>query len=301
MPAASATPSFVVLREGAGTPCPPGVPLPQREAAPRLVVTTSGSAGLGLRAQALAWAERLGARFTPRNRRALSRLCADESAEEALVVGPDRVVYARPAEGIEYFYHPGMAQPRLRHLERGQRDPMVDALGLQPGWLVLDCTLGRASDAAVAADAVGAEGGVLGIESSRVVALLTAAGLETYAGGSRRLREAMRPIGVIWGDHLEVLGRLPDAAYDVVYFDPLFDRPVEASQAMMALRAVADPRPLRPEALAEAARVARRRVVVKQRRGSRLWAQWPPSRVAGGRNSRVEYGVLEVSAPRGRA
>jgi len=289
-----AQPSFVVLRPSSGAPCPAGAAQLRLEDPSRLVVTTSGGAGQGLRPQALAWAERLGARFVPRDRRALARLCAEAQADEALVVGPDRVVYVRPAEALEYFYHPGMAQPRLRSLQAGQRDPMLEALGLRPGLLVLDGTLGRGSDAIVAAHAVGAEGGVLGIEASRVVALLTAAGLAAYAGGSRLLRTAMRGIGVVWGDHLELLHHLPDASYDVVYFDPLFDCPVEASQAMMALRAVAEQRPLRAEALAEAARVARRRVVVKQRRGTALWAEWPPAETVGGKGSRVEYGVLRV-------
>ena len=55
-----------------------------------------------------------------------------------------------------FSYHPGMAEIRVQQLLRGAPDHLVKALDLHPGSRVLDCTLGLASDAAVAACVVGA-------------------------------------------------------------------------------------------------------------------------------------------------
>ena len=83
-------------------------------------------------------------------------------------------------------------------------------------------------------------------------------------------------------------------SYDAVYFDPMFRRPVHESEGMNALRVLADARALTAEVIAEARRVARRRVVMKERQGSREFARLGFTDLAGGKYSRIAYGVMEI-------
>ncbi len=256
------------------------------------VVTTSRRSDPELVARARRWAERLGVRFVARADRSLSRLCREEGVEAGLTVTPVRVGLVIPAEGVEYFYHPSMARTRIRNLRDGKGDPMVTAMALQPGDSVLDCTLGRASDAIVAAWAVGAGGRVVGYEADPLIAALTIEGLASYEIEGAGVQEAMRRIDAMQGDCVEVLPALADDSFDVVYFDPFFHEPVNDSQAMQPLRRLGVHRPIPAKAFEEARRVARRRVVVKQRAGARA-TEPPVAEIVSGSGSSVQYVVLE--------
>jgi len=223
-------------------------------------------------------------------------LCREEGVEAALVLsseGPPTLRFAGGGPG--YYYHPGMALTRIRNLQTGLGDPMVAAMALQEGDSVLDCTLGRASDALVASHVVGPAGRVVGIESSPILAELTIHGLRTYEPARQGLSPALRRIEAHRGDHREYLATAPADEFDVVCFDPLFQEPVEASSSMEPFRPLADPQPLSAEAVAEARRVARRCVVIKERPNAALWERLPVDRLVGGRTSSIAYGVVDVA------
>lgn len=257
----------------------------------RVVVTTSGHPSDALLAESEAWAERLGVPLVAREG-SLRRLVAQHHAQGVLVVTCQRPVYREPETGLEYFFHPGMAKMRLHNCRRGHEDPMLQAMQLQPGESVLDCTLGRATDAAVMAWRLGPEGRVVGIEKSRLLAEMTIHGLQHYMDPSRELTSLLRRIEAHCTDYNLYLPSLPDNRFDVVYFDPIFDQPLEQSEAMAPLRLLADASPLSPEAIAQAIRVARRRVVIKQRKGTSLWAALEGCQLHSGPASPIEYGVL---------
>jgi len=258
-----------------------------------LVVTTSRQADPRAERDAAAWAARLAVRSVPRAGRSIPTLCRDEEVEGALVHSSGRPPTYVSADGsVRYFYHPGMALTRIKHLRAGKGDPMVTAMGLAPGDRVLDCTLGRAADAIVAGFVVGPTSRVVGLESSLLLAELTIHGLGTYTPPNREVEAAMRAIDARHAEHLAFLRACPDGAFDVVYFDPLFSEPVPASSAMQPFRPLADHPPLAPEAVAEARRVARRCVVIKERPRAPLWAQLGVKRLVGGKGSSVAYGTL---------
>lgn len=214
---------------------------------------------------------------------------AHGSSPGYLVVERTRLAVRAGAQRL--IYHPGMAVHRIRTLQAGGTDPMVQAMGLRGGERILDATLGPGADALVAAFAAGAGGRVTGLEKVPVLAVLVREGLRSYPWEDDRLKEAAARIEVVAADHGEFLARCPRGSFDVVYFDVMFDRALEGSSAMAAWRNVADPSPLAPQALEAARRVAARRVVIKERRSSpRLTALAPPQIVAG-RSSRVVYGV----------
>jgi len=257
------------------------------------VVTTSRKPASASARETAEWAARLGARAVPRRGRSLAELCADEGVDGALVLSADRPPTCVSADGaLRYYYHPGMALTRIRNLRLGLGDPMVTAMALTIGDCVLDCTLGRASDALVASYVVGVAGRVVGIESSPMLAELTIHGLRSYEPTKRELAPCFRRIDARRGDHLALLRETPDDGFGVVYLDPLFEEPVESSPAMAPLRRLADPRPLAAEALAEACRVAQRCVVIKERTDASLWERLKVDRVVGGRGSSIAYGVI---------
>lgn len=225
-----------------------------------------------------------------RGRFSLQELVREHGAWGALVLTAERATFHVPDSGVEYFYHPAMARRRARNLSKGMGDPMVDAMGLRPGDRVLDCTLGRGTDAIIASLVVRPEGRVVGIESVRILAALTEDGLQSFDTGIAEINEAMRRIEVVYANNAEYLARAEASSYDVVYFDPLFDRPVEASSAMVPLRALANKQPLTPAVMRLARRVAKRCVVVKQRCYSPLWQELQPEELFRGRHSSIEYG-----------
>lgn len=204
-------------------------------------------------------------------------------------------------------FHPSMALLRLMNLERGQADRFLGATGLTPGDAFLDATLGLGTDALVAAFAVGPQGSVVGIEQAAILAALVKDGLATL--GARHdvvgvsaakakawvgLFEAAPRIQVCWEEHGEFLKNLGDQTFDVVYFDPMFRRTRTKSASIRPLHAYAEHGELTRATIAAACRVARKRVVLKERKGSREFARLGFEVVESGRYSQVDYGVIEL-------
>ncbi len=257
------------------------------------VVTTSRRPGATATAEAEGWAERLGVRVVSRSGRSVSVLCREEGVAGVLVISSAKPPTFVSADGaIRYFFHPGMSLTRIRNIRKAMGDPMVTAMELGEKDTVLDCTLGRGADAIVASYVVGPRGRVVGVESSSLLAELTIEGLRTYEPPNESVAAAMRGIDARHGDHLDFLRAAEPRSFDVVYFDPIFGEPVEASSAMQPLRPLADDRPLAPEAVEEARRVARRAVVIKERPAADLWQQLGVHHFAGGKKSSIAYGII---------
>ncbi len=276
----------------------------RRPAAPRecddltYVVTTSRRYDPRLAELAMGWAERLDARFVPRAERSLQALCGEEGVDAVLTVTAERVSLIIPAEDVKYFFHPSMARVRIRNLIEGMGDPMVTAMGLAEGDRVLDCTLGRATDATVASWVVGEEGRVVGYEAHPLVAALTIDGLEHYEIAGRGVQEAMRRIDAREGDCARVLPTLETGSFDVVYFDPFFEHALERSQAMRPLRRIGVHDRIVTDTFAQARRVARRCVVIKQGSEERFADLPGVEDVVAGGGSRVEYVLLSAAKRR---
>ncbi len=259
----------------------------------KLIVTTSQNPLPDLERKARAWAARLAMPYVPRTA-SLLRLVEEHEVQGVLVITTQRPVYHEPARGLTYFYHPNMLKVRLHNCLRGHLDPLLQAMELQPGARVLDCTLGRGTDAALAAWKVGPTGCVVGLEKSLLLGELTREGLATYEDPRPEITALLRRIIVYCADYSLFLPACADKSFDVVYFDPLFDVPLAESEAMAPLRALGDPSPLKAEAVREACRVASRRVVIKQRQGTSLWEHLFISQIIKGEHSRIEYGVIET-------
>ena len=189
-----------------------------------------------------------------------------------------------------FAYHPGMAEIRVQQLLRGAPDHLLRALDLHSGSRVLDCTLGLASDAAVAACVAGPTGRVVGLEASLLLHFAVQHGLAHYECKTPLLTAALRRVEAVHAVAAEYLATCAPNSFDVVYFDPMFRHPVQGSKAMEALRPLSLEEPLARSTVELALKVAPR-VVIKER-SEYLLAEYGCQEYVGGKYSRIKFGII---------
>ena len=189
----------------------------------------------------------------------------EQYAADVLVAGKNRYELYRRGMQEPFFFHPNSAAFRLKRLVKGETDPMIEAAQLRLGDSFLDCTLGLASDSIVAASSVGETGKVLGVEADEAVAFITGRGLRSFPTHSEQLVDAMNRIEVVSSVADTFLRSQPDASWEIVYIDPMFNQPIEESSNFTPLRQAGVHSLLTEEWMQQALRVCKRRVVVKDR------------------------------------
>ncbi|NLM20751.1 MAG: class I SAM-dependent methyltransferase [Peptococcaceae bacterium] len=206
------------------------------------------------------------------------------------------------------FFHPSMALLRMINLKRGIKDRFLQATGLRSGDIFLDATMGLASDALIAAWSVGQEGKVIALEASVLLHFLVSEGLASFKelkpakikgtdklAAWEELAEAADRIETVCTDHYAFLRKLPACSVDVIYFDPMFrDTLADTSPSIKPLQNLSVPEPLKVETVKEACRVARRRVVLKERNGSGEFKRLGFRLLDGGKYSSVSFGVIDT-------
>ena len=203
-------------------------------------------------------------------------------------------------------FHPSMALIRLINLLRGGSDRYLEATQLKIGEILIDATLGLGTDALIGAWAVGEKGNVLAIEQSPILAALIHDGLshitEIIPSVKNRdkqdawaaLAQASHQIDVHWGEHRTFFNNMPSDSVDVVYFDPMFRKTYKQSGSIQVLHPWSSHRPLDQESILEACRIARHRVVLKERKNSSEFRRLGFEIMQGGQYSPVDYGVILV-------
>lgn len=257
----------------------------------KTIVTTGSKWSPQLENTAKEIAYSLALPYIPRTHLSLDCMRKSCHADQILVATKQRLQLVMP-DGV-YFFHVGMAKLRIKSIREGKYDHMAKAMDLAPGHWVLDCTLGLGTDAIVASYLTGDRGRVVGLETSPIIAEILRRGLQTYEETDAEIAAAMRRIAVINSDYLDYLRNLPDKSFDVVYFDPMFRRPVKDSSGIAPLRSLANAAPLTGEAVIEAKRIARRRVVFKETSGSSEFQRLGFQHYCGGKYSSVAFGYIE--------
>ena len=245
--------------------------------------------GSGALEQAKAWTQSLDAVYVERpHNKTLPEVMAEQGLAALIVLEKDgpRI---HSAAGT-FAYHAGMAVLRIEQLVQGGKDHFLNALGVGEGGRVLDCTLGLASDAAVASWAVGAGGTVVGVEASSLLHFAVDYGLKHYVTKWPVLDEALRRIKAVQMTAEAYLCQCTPDSFDVVYFDPMFRHPVQGSKAMEALRPLSLEEPLSPQAV-ELALKAAPKVVIKER-SEYILREYGCTEFVGGKYSRVKFGII---------
>jgi hypothetical protein len=189
---------------------------------------------------------------------------------------------------------------------RGESDRYLEATQLQAGDSLIDATLGFGADALIGAWAVGEKGSVLAFEQSAILAAVVQDGLNHFTeiipnaknkdkqAAWTSLARASQRIEVHWGEHLENLEQMPSRSVNVVYFDPMFRHTCQQSASILPLHRWSVHNQLDQQSILEACRVARNRVVLKERKNSSEFRRLGFDILLGGRYSPVDYGVILV-------
>ncbi|EJW15648.1 class I SAM-dependent methyltransferase [Paenibacillus alvei] len=258
-----------------------------------MIVTTGEYTSPELKERARKMAKLFGWHYAERRNQTLPRMQRRYGDDEFLVYLNDCVRYLKLGS-TELTYHPSMAYVRAKRILSGDADGMITASGIQPGDEVLDCTAGLAGDALVFAVAAGPNGRVTALESEPSLFALVHEGLQLYESGVEEVTQAMRRIQMKQADHLSMLRSLPSRSVDVVYFDPMFRSPVTSSASIDPLRTMANHEALTHEAIKEACRVARKRVVMKEVKNSEEFARLGFTRVLPS-GAKLAYGVIDIA------
>lgn len=255
-----------------------------------VIMTTGRKSALADVERAISVSRTYGFTFRPREGKALHHIAAD--GEPVIVLGGDG--FTLHWQDQIFRYHPGMGVNRLRMIRQGRRDWMVEAMSLKEGDHLLDATLGIGSDLLVGSYVVGDSGRAVGLESQPLLAFIVQEGIRSYAHPVTAVTEALQRIEVVHSSYQQYLAASFPKSFDVVYFDPMFAEPVMESNHMVPLRRLANSEKLTRQWVDEACRVARRVVVVKDRRdGPYIQSGWF-DRVVGGTRSRIAYGIIDV-------
>lgn len=234
--------------------------------------------------------QELGFPIVKRKKKSVARL-QQELGADVFVAGKDRYELFRTGMEKPFFFHPNSAAFRLKRLQNGEFDPLIEAANLQSGDTFLDCTLGLASDSIIASYIIGSEGKCIGIEADPVVAFIVQYGLSNYKSDSDALIMAMSNIKVYHSTALDYLQKQPDASVDVVYMDPMFHIPIEESSNFTSLRHAGVHNELTEQWMSEAYRVSKKRVVVKARFDSPVFEQFKLQRIDRP-NTKFHFGFL---------
>jgi hypothetical protein len=119
---------------------------------------------------------------------------------------------------------------------------------------------------------------------------MTRLGLRSYDEGDEDLLKALRRIEPVLGDTAAYLESLPPDSFDAVYFDPMFEHPVEGSSNMVPMRPAADHRPLTRSVIEKALKAAP--LVVVKERSRQFLTELGAQEIQGGRYSRIKYGII---------
>ncbi len=255
----------------------------------KFIVTAGKNSNMALSLQAQKWAEELEVAYVPRGAKGTLEDMLTTHAVDCILVATQTGPRIFTTQGY-LSYHPSMAVLRIENILKGEADHFATACGLRPGMRVLDCTLGLAADAAIAAHIAGEQGVIVGLEASTPLWFLVRYGLDHYVDKNPALNEALRRVVALNIEALAYLQMQEDDNYDVIYFDPMFKRPVMASSSMQPLRPVTYHGELTPEHIKEALRVAPKVVIKETSQG--VLARLGVHEIVGGKYSKVKYGII---------
>ncbi|WP_426453718.1 class I SAM-dependent methyltransferase [Paenibacillus sp. S-38] len=257
-----------------------------------MFVTTSYDPNPAQREEARRLAAELGGRPVDRRRMTLAQLRARYGDEDILLISKERIEYHHELRQ-PLFFHPSTAAVRIKRLIKGEPDSLLEIAGVRPGDRIVDCTAGLGSDSLVFSYASGPQGQVTALESALIPCFLLKQGLKTYHSDVPGINESMRRIEVRGEDHLTYLHGLPPKSVDIIYFDPMFRKPITESNSIRAIRGLADDRALTEEAVGLAVSAARRAVVLKEHRDSGEFDRLGFAEVHRS-STKIAYGVIRT-------
>lgn len=259
-----------------------------------MIVTTAGRTNEAMIKLAHQVAADLQLTYITRNKKSIPYLQAEYNGS-VLVIGKDRFEWNEIGQEYPIFFHPNSAAFRAKRWLAGEVEPFLEATQLKKGMRFFDGTLGLASDSIIASLATGEAGKVTGIEANVLLAYLVKTGLHTWEIQNEETKQAMKRIEVIHGNHYDILQSLPENSYDVVYFDPMFEKQIAESTGIQSIRSVAHYHDIVEATFDEAVRVAKKRVVLKDHWQSERFERFGMN-VLKRKTAKFHYGYVEKNS-----
>jgi len=232
-----------------------------------ILVTTSHGAKQEIRNKAKHYASEHGLQYISRRKIGdLNTL----SSKNCIYVFSQEKILSIVHKGGELFFHPSVAKIRMLNICKGQPDHLIDSLSLNRDSNVLDTTLGLGTEALLIA-AFAQKGSVTALEQSEHISEVVRFGLREYRFRERWMADAASRIEVVNRSFKDYLQETPEKSFDVVYCDPMFERPKAKSSSINALRPFASHELPSENDIVQMIRVAARRVVFKVRKTDRLF------------------------------
>lgn len=197
--------------------------------------------------------------------------------------------------GEEYRFHMGTAVLRTSQMEKGNQDRLCRLLPTDDFCSVLDCTFGQAGDSSTMSWYLLGRGQVTALEKSPILYEIGRAGIAGYVDKDEKLTKAVRRISLWHQDYKTFLQQAAPKSFDVIYFDPMFHHPVKREvNDMEGFRRAASYDGLAEEVLQLAMKVARKKIIVKERPFSPLFRNGLFTEVHGKKGQTTAYGVINL-------
>ena len=255
------------------------------------LISTSSRTNSYLIEQAKKLSQFLQMPYVPRKHQSVEDLLDAHHCVGALVVtkeGPSFVT----KEGMPHQFHLSMAHLRLLEIDRGNTDHLLRAIGYETVTSILDCTAGLGSDSAVISYGCPQLTRHTAIEGHPILGYITNYGFRHFQHKSPSVTEALRRIQLVICNYQEYLQQIEPNRYDVIYLDPMFENPVYESPQFQQWRGHLLESKIRTD-IVELGLEKSKRLVIKERKGSRLFKDIPPIEMVGGKYSSIAYGIYK--------
>lgn len=255
------------------------------------LISTSSKTNAYLIEQAKKLSQLLQMPYVSRKHQSIEELLDTNHCSGALVVtkeGPSFVT----KEGIPHQFHLSMAHLRLLEIDRGHADHLLRAIGYETVTSVLDCTAGLGSDSAVISYGCPQLTRHTSIEGHPILGYITNYGFRHFQHKNPSVTEALRRIQLVICNYQDYLKQIKSNQYDVIYMDPMFENPVYESPQFLQWRGHLLESKISSN-IVELSLEKSKRLVIKERKGSRLFKDIPPIEMVGGKYSSIAYGIYE--------
>lgn len=200
--------------------------------------------------------------------------------------------------GSTHAFHTGTAKLRLLGMKRGDPDRLCTLLPVNVKT-ILDCTFGEGKDSLVLSWFLGDAGRVIAVEKSAALWEIGQYGLSHFEDEDPTVTGALRRISLIHGDFRQILHEAGENAWDVVYMDAMFRRPVKAeTNNRDAFRYGACHDQVDIPVLQAAVRAARCRVIVKERPFAEIFRSGLFTHIQCRHGQTTAYGVIDTERER---
>lgn len=203
-------------------------------------------------------AEQFNIHFIARNQYTIAKM--HQRYSERILVVDERKITLYLLHQTPIYFHPNSAMFRLKRLQQGQIDPLIEMCQLKSDDIILDATFGLGADSLVLASQL-TSGKIIATEANENLATIMQAGMQHHP--YPELQSSIDKITLLQQHHYDYLSQCDDNSFDIVYFDPMFDTTILSSSALQQVKHTVEYQMVTQATIEQALRVTRRAIVLR--------------------------------------